>query len=504
MRRAPLAVLLALVSATCFGQDEPTAPIEDSVPDAARAVLENADSLEVFAIDPAPQEGAARTLRGYPIARSASVAKEQRRPLVDKLYEGIVANSRHISAYCFEPHHALRATKGAETVELVICFTCYQIQVHGPGETEVKALTFGHAEDDLDALLGGALREKPAAPTIEKTLFEGKTVEAWAEQLRRSGARRYSGKLDDPSRAAVPALARIMRDGGDGPRRIAMRALARVGKNALDAAPILSEMLAGNDGSRCSAAQVVVEALGPDGAFAVAPLERIVASLRSYEAASAAETLGHVGSAARSAGPAVANLLLARKQQRKLDEVVTCVTALARIEATDPASIAALGSCASHAEAWVRRPAVQALGRLGVADAPGRAAIAAACDSTDSSLRLAATVARARLDRTPERALAAIDAVLSSKGGSPPDWTNRWLRRQAAQELADERPARVPRLMLLLDDRDDWIRQVGAIALGSLGPAGRDALPALEKCASGAREPLRSVVADALDRLRAE
>ncbi len=65
----------------------------------------------------------------FPIIGQTSIDdKKTRQQLLDALYKG-ADNDRQMA--CFDPHHGIRATKGLQTMDLVICFTCNTLQVSG-------------------------------------------------------------------------------------------------------------------------------------------------------------------------------------------------------------------------------------------------------------------------------------------------------------------------------------------------------------------------------------
>jgi hypothetical protein len=74
----------------------------------------------------------------------------QRDQLLQPLQQAI-ANSDGAFVYCFDPRHAIRASIGAETVDLVICFDCSMIHVYSPDKTLVN--TNATAQPALDAAL---------------------------------------------------------------------------------------------------------------------------------------------------------------------------------------------------------------------------------------------------------------------------------------------------------------------------------------------------------------
>jgi hypothetical protein len=80
--------------------------------------------------------------------------------LVQALHEAL-ASAGYGLAYCFDPRHAIRASVGAQTIDLLICFECSKILVHLPGtSSETRPAQFistsGSAQPTFDAALKSA------------------------------------------------------------------------------------------------------------------------------------------------------------------------------------------------------------------------------------------------------------------------------------------------------------------------------------------------------------
>jgi len=113
-------------------------------PPALKAVLENADTIELFAMDP---ESGTRTETIPTVAAFHDYRFLNRAPLEDsglrhelvRLYYQAVFRSEGRAALCFLPRHALRATRGAEQVDVLACFECLQLRWWGPGSLEGSA-----------------------------------------------------------------------------------------------------------------------------------------------------------------------------------------------------------------------------------------------------------------------------------------------------------------------------------------------------------------------------
>jgi len=75
--------------------------------------------------------------------------RAERQQLLAALYESIEDASSFYS--CFNPRHGIRATLGGETVDLVICFECLQMEVHSQRDKSTR-ITEAPAEKFTAAL----------------------------------------------------------------------------------------------------------------------------------------------------------------------------------------------------------------------------------------------------------------------------------------------------------------------------------------------------------------
>ena len=104
-----------------------------------REMLEKAEKFELISLDPSRSADKPKdTFHGWKVlGRTVVKDAETRKQLVAALRKGIEENTRGGDAMtlanCFDPRHGVRVTDGDKSVELVICFRCYQIQVYVDG-----------------------------------------------------------------------------------------------------------------------------------------------------------------------------------------------------------------------------------------------------------------------------------------------------------------------------------------------------------------------------------
>ena len=125
-----------LIVAGCSTQE--SSPVElpeigEELPAATREVLENADRFEILALHPEPRSAGELTdeqkLGNYEILGQAELtARDDQREVLSLVYQGI-RDSRGMVAACFNPRHGVRATRGDDVVEMVICYECLSMQV---------------------------------------------------------------------------------------------------------------------------------------------------------------------------------------------------------------------------------------------------------------------------------------------------------------------------------------------------------------------------------------
>ena len=119
---------------------ETNAPLQslDQLPAELQDALKNADNFTLYSIKPEPdfQHTSTNTFEDHVILGQVNIrSKDTRTKLIGALKNGIDEQNKRVPPGviwlpdCFNPRHGIRATKGNETVELLICFECEQIQV---------------------------------------------------------------------------------------------------------------------------------------------------------------------------------------------------------------------------------------------------------------------------------------------------------------------------------------------------------------------------------------
>ncbi len=158
MRCAP-ALILAVLIAGCGagggeGQPENTVAstshaieywssplVLSAFPPELRDVVRFPDRVMLFTIcaekelkgrRPAAEIEALPKLDGYCVLDSTPVSSEEGRLLIDSFLGSVKAGKEEV-VMCFRPHHAIRVERGTQTVELLVCFECYNYKVNPNG-----------------------------------------------------------------------------------------------------------------------------------------------------------------------------------------------------------------------------------------------------------------------------------------------------------------------------------------------------------------------------------
>jgi hypothetical protein len=100
------------------------------LPEKAAEILERADRIELYSLEPEPDPKAAKDptatfFRGWLVLGKTVIKEDKTRKTVQDVLDVSIGRGR--VAMCFDPRHAIRATRGDKTVDMVICFRCGQV-----------------------------------------------------------------------------------------------------------------------------------------------------------------------------------------------------------------------------------------------------------------------------------------------------------------------------------------------------------------------------------------
>jgi hypothetical protein len=110
------------------------------------AKLDTPQQLTLYSIDgrdfePGEEPKSDDKFHGYPVLGKVEITEEsKRRELVMALRDGF-ENSDGKMAKCFWPRHGLRWEENGRTIDIVICFECYQVEVRPNPTRKAKAIT---------------------------------------------------------------------------------------------------------------------------------------------------------------------------------------------------------------------------------------------------------------------------------------------------------------------------------------------------------------------------
>jgi hypothetical protein len=131
------------------------------IPGVAAKVMRDATSFELLSLDPERGRDNADFHRFKVLGRTMVSDALTRKRLYNALQSGARWNLP-FPAMCFNPRHGLRVTTGGNTVDLVICFECSQVQVW-QGNSHVTTFIVGQSPEPV---FDQALRDAgvPLAP----------------------------------------------------------------------------------------------------------------------------------------------------------------------------------------------------------------------------------------------------------------------------------------------------------------------------------------------------
>ena len=144
----------------------PASETNSSLPLELQTFLRNADDFVLFSIESVPdfERKSTNTFQNHVILGQLEVKSvATREKLIAALDKGIGEESASVPPDvtinlpdCFNPRHGIRARKGDETVELLICFECNQIYVTSHSATNQLFMTTGKPAATFNKVLKDA------------------------------------------------------------------------------------------------------------------------------------------------------------------------------------------------------------------------------------------------------------------------------------------------------------------------------------------------------------
>lgn len=161
---AALAVIAVGVIACVTFRD----PIEDRLAVGVIRALRDPESFEILALDPVPIDTRAKGARAVPperefhgfeiLGHAPLNAPAVRSELVALVLRGVQESDGTVAA-CFDPRHGIRVVKEGRVIDLLICYECLTIQIHG-AELDAKgpshALTANSVEPEVTRIYTAA------------------------------------------------------------------------------------------------------------------------------------------------------------------------------------------------------------------------------------------------------------------------------------------------------------------------------------------------------------
>ena len=324
--------------------------------------------------------------------------------------------------------------------------------------------------------------------------------------------------------AAVPELARILRDEND-PRLLwyTAAAVAEIGPEAKAAVPPLIAALRSKrtatgrtvtyigygvsfgwskeEGPVRLAAAVAFGKIGADAREAVPELTRSLADADPRVRGEAAAALGAIGPESASAVPELARLAVEEREELLADLVTKSLGAIG------PPAVPALISLVRTGRPEVRLRAMKALGEVGAKADAALPELILAMDDRDEEIRTAAAEALGAVGSGPRERAAILPLLEALKDD------DRVVREQAAKALSQigarteeavpglidaMKTTAIPPLIAAIEDEDPVVRQHAARALGRIGARTDRVVPALVRALKDPDGPVRLRAVEAL------
>jgi hypothetical protein len=141
----------------CSSDEKGSAFKTSKLPSAAKSILENADQIELVSLDPGNSKRDESPPKGdyfgwKELGRTVITDADIRAKVVSSVEKGIAEVGR--PAKCFDPRHAIHASYGDKSVDIIICFHCSQDLVYLDNQEQRPYLPISASpESVLDKIL---------------------------------------------------------------------------------------------------------------------------------------------------------------------------------------------------------------------------------------------------------------------------------------------------------------------------------------------------------------
>jgi HEAT repeat protein len=301
---------------------------------------------------------------------------------------------------------------------------------------------------------------------------------------------------DTGARLGVPVLARLAADKDYEYRKYVIEDLGEIGPAARAAVPALIDILKAKEKYRRVAAGAL-GAIGPDARSAVPALIEALDSDKAGVVSAAVEALGRIGPDAKAALPALRERL---KTAKGASWRVHLALTLARIGDKQKAADVLLEVGLNTKDLSDREYALRSLGEMGPAAAPVLPALKKALRDEDW-LRCWVAFAVWRIGRRVESGGTVLDErleavkALAALVRKPDRYLGLYGVTQVVEQLGPDAAPLVPALVAVVKDRERRDRGFAVRALAAIGPAGSEAVPALEAMLKEDAEQVQVAVA---------
>jgi HEAT repeat protein len=303
---------------------------------------------------------------------------------------------------------------------------------------------------------------------------------------------------------AVPDLLRVVEGKDQAARSSAIFVLEKIGPEAKAAVPALKRLLKHRSVTLRIEAASALWRITKDPA-AVPPLRAALENKDPLICANAARGLGKIGPDAKDAVPALAAVLkdkaarAARERRPLPPSALACNDAVRALRQIGPAASAAVPALIEAVRRTKEVPFGEEVAYTLRAIGPKAVPLLtkALQGKENDHVRAMAVEALGLIGPRASGAVPALRDVLKEARGELRVTVSTALWRIARHRVA------VPVLMGALADKDSWVRQRAAEALGEIGPPARTAVPALGKALKDEDDGVRWYAAKALGRIGA-